>query len=67
MTQGVVDSKMVDGILELVNGRPGKGLKTLFSGMLSNRKRNRAYRKAEDLRNRSAGQGNPVLHGKDEP
>lgn len=67
MTQGVVDSKMVDGILEFVNGRPGKGLKTLFSGMLSNRKRNRAYRKAEDLRNRSAGQGNPVLHGKDEP
>ena len=65
MSQGVVDSQMVNGILDFVNGHPGKGLKALFFGWRSNRKRSRIYRKAEVLGNRSGPQKNPAFRRKD--
>lgn len=44
MTEGAIDTVMVNGILEMVNGRFLKGIRMFFAGAIRNRKRNKKYR-----------------------
>jgi beta-glucosidase len=43
MTAGAVSMEMVDGIVNLVNGRFFKGLGTIIGGYFRNSKKNKAY------------------------
>ena len=60
MTEGMVDMKMVDGILLVVNGRTLQGLSKVITGFLKNRRANREY---EETLERQAGEDNQKKEG----
>ncbi len=45
MTAGMVSMEMVDGILLVVNGHFGKGMRKIIAGFFQNRRHNKAYEK----------------------
>ena len=45
MTHGAVNMEMVDGMVEVVNGKFGKGMKKIIIGFFLNRKLNKEYEK----------------------
>ena len=60
MTEGMVDMKMVDGILLVVNGRTLQGLSKVITGFFKNRRANREY---EETLERQAGEDNQKKEG----
>ena len=56
MTAGAVDEEMVDGIVDLVNGRAGRGLRRVLVGYVRNRRADRVSRQdLKMLRERADG------------
>ena len=45
MTNGMVSMKMVDGMVEVVNGHFFRGMKKIIGGFLLNQRENKKYRK----------------------
>jgi len=45
MTEGAVSMRMVDGMVEVVNGHFLRGIKKIIGGFFSNRKANQEYEK----------------------
>ena len=60
MTEGMVDMKMVDGILLVVNGRTLQGLSKVITGFFKNRRANREY---EETLERQTGEDNQKKEG----